>query len=280
MKETIIVSLTTWYKRIGNIPVVLDSIYSQTIQPDKVVLNLAYDEKIPEDVAKYIEKQGIEVYYTEDTKVYKKFIPTLKRYPEACVINIDDDSIYPSTMIEDFMSLHKQYPQYPISGNKVVLYGMQCHCGVASLTKAEYFGEWLDKIDADVMRNCSSSDIVFTFMATKNGHPYIHSQAEYFKNIIQPELEKESYSNLIVKDDGLEEAYTYLVDRFGKSESPIDRYVSDSVIADTINHIMQEEIAREVESQKERSEKKLRATKAYRLGKFILKPFSFLKSKK
>lgn len=278
MKETIIVSLTTWYKRIGNIPVVLDSIYGQTMLPDKVVLNLAYDEEIPEKVKIYIEKHGIEVYYTEDTKVYKKFIPTLKRYPEACAINIDDDCIYPKTMIEDFMALHKQYPQFPISGNKVVLYGMQCHCGGASLTKAEYFGEWLEQIDAEVMQNCASSDIVFTFMATKNGHPYIHSKGEYFLNLIQPELENESYSSQIVKDEGLEKAYTYLVERFGKPESPIDRYVSDPVIAETINHIMQEEVARGVESQKERSEKKIRATKAYRVGKMLLCPLRWLKN--
>ena len=133
-REEIIVSLTTWKPRIHNIPVVLESIYAQTIQPDKVVLNIAFDEVIPENIQKYIDIHQIEVNYVPDTKVYKKFLPTLLKYPRACVINIDDDCIYPETMLEDFMDLHAQYPQYPISGNHLIHDGMQCHCGCASMT--------------------------------------------------------------------------------------------------------------------------------------------------
>ena len=81
MTERIIVSLTTWSKRIGNIPVVLDTIFNQTVQPDLVVLNLAHDEIIPEDVKHYINSHNIEINRVKDTKVYKKLIPTLKKYP-------------------------------------------------------------------------------------------------------------------------------------------------------------------------------------------------------
>ena len=54
-KERIIVSLTTYSKRIGNIPTVLETIFNQTQKPDLVVLNLAFNESIPDDVQNYIE---------------------------------------------------------------------------------------------------------------------------------------------------------------------------------------------------------------------------------
>ena len=41
MQERIIVTMTTYSKRIGNIPAVLDTIFKQTIHPDIVVINLA-----------------------------------------------------------------------------------------------------------------------------------------------------------------------------------------------------------------------------------------------
>ncbi len=280
MKEEIIVSLTTWRKRIHNIPIVLDSIYAQTYMPDKIVLNLAYGEEIPEDIETYLKKNKVEVNFLKDTKVYKKFVPTLQKYPDACVINIDDDCIFPKTMIEDFLTLHQHYPKYPISGNHVVLYGMQCHCGNASLTKAEHFGKWLEKIDEELMCQCPSSDIVYTYFATRNGHPYIHTREEYFTNVMQEHLGKnEGYTNHIIKHNGIEKSYAYLVRRFGQPDSPIKDYVADNVIVNIIENILQREVTRQVEEQRLKTENQIRQTKAYRLGKALLRPFRWLRRK-
>ncbi len=281
MKEIVIISLTTWSKRIGNIPVVLDTIYSQTYLPDKVVLNLAYGEIIPEDVADYLQKHDVEIYFTEDTKVYKKFIPTLKRYPDACVINIDDDFIYPNTMIEEFMTLHEQYPQYPISGNHVALNGMQCHCGCASLTKAEYFGNWLDKIDEELRQHCPSSDIIYTYLATQNGHPYIHTNNEYFVNgLLKPIEIGDGYSSCIIKNTGIEDSYSYLVNRFGQPKSPLPNYTNDKYIAQIIENILQQQLERRLDEMKVITERRYQSSKAYRLGRFLLTPFRWTKRKK
>lgn len=188
--EKIIVSLTTWKPRIGNIPVVLDTIFDQTKRPDKVVLNLSFDEIIPDDIQDYIDHHNVEIFRVPDTKVYKKLIPTLLRYPDDCIISIDDDFLYPKTMIEDFWETHLRFPDSPISGNAVVLFEMQCHCGCASLTKAEFFGKYLPMIDAALMENCLSDDIVYTFLSTKNKHPYLRTEHQYFENM-------ESYNSVI-----------------------------------------------------------------------------------
>ena len=76
MDERIIVSMTTYSKRVANIPAVLDTIFAQTLLPDLVVINFAIDEVIPDNVQSYINSHNIELNRVPDTKVYKKIIPT------------------------------------------------------------------------------------------------------------------------------------------------------------------------------------------------------------
>ena len=193
MKEQLIVTLTTWKARIRNIPTVLDSIFNQTIPPDFVVLNLAYEEEIPEEVQAYIDSHKVEVNRVPDTKVYKKLIPTLNKYPEAVVIPIDDDWIYPPRMIEEFMDLHKKHPFQPISGNKVYEFGTHFHCGCASLTKREYYGKYLDRLDDGILRCCQSDDTFYTWCAYMNACRYIRTECEYYENMV-PFNAVEAYS--------------------------------------------------------------------------------------
>lgn len=215
MKEQIIVSLTTWKPRMRNIPAVLDSIFTQTVTPDLVVLNLADDEVVPEEVEEYLLSHKVEVNRMPDLKVYKKLVPTLKKYPDACVISIDDDWIYPSGMIEDFMTVHARYPDSPVSGNKVTLYGQSCHCGCASLTKAGYFGKWLDCIDDRVMECCACDDLVYTYFIARAGHRYVRTSGTYYENMTGLEDDC-SYSAAVSFD--LEDTWEYLQERFGHIE--------------------------------------------------------------
>lgn len=211
-----------------NIPIVLDAIHNQTIKPDKIVINIAHEEIIPDALIDYIAQHGVEVNRVEDTKVYKKFLPTLLKYPEACIINIDDDFIYPPYMIEDFMKMHRRYPNHPISGNKQTLYGMQCHCGCASLTKKEYFGDYLGRIDEDLMKSCLSSDLVFTYLATLAGHPYLRSKNMYYHNLMAIES-TESYSTFDFRKV-LDDTYTYLRKRFGDAPDALSLINTDKRI--------------------------------------------------
>lgn len=260
--ERIIISLTTWAPRIHNIPIVLDSIYAQTLPPDLVVINFSEGEIIPNDIQKYLDEHQVECNFVPDTKVYKKLIPTLKKYPNDCVISIDDDFIYPAGMIEDFWTMHKRYPNNPISGNRSICNNLQCHCGCASLTKSSYFSESFECIDSDMMKNCPSDDIVYTFLAKIVGNPYITTKNEYFTNLtsVNP---VESYS--FTHKSAISDSIQYLEKRFGEIEHPFTLYITDSYIRTLVENIISESL--------QLSEHR-KTTKAYMIGKMILKPFN------
>lgn len=276
MKERIIVSLTTWSKRIGNIPVVLETIFNQTRQPDFVVLNLAYDEIIPENVQHYIDSHNIEINRVVDTKVYKKLIPTLKKYPNDCVISIDDDWLYPKEMIADFVSIHEQYPYFPVSGNNIGLFGLQCHCGCASLTKAEYMGKYLNLFDQDVIDCCPSDDIVYTFFCNKAGHPYIRTKGLYFRNLV-PYNDEDSYSDNYGGHMRISNSFQYLSNRFGKIDNPFSAYIKDEYIAQQIKDIFDYCLQHQSKIVQQETTLKIQNSYSYRIGNSLIKPITFLK---
>lgn len=275
MNEKIIVSLTSYGERLNNLPIVLDTIYAQTVSPDIVVLNLAYEEIMPQNVEEYLIKHNVEINKVPDTKVYKKIIPTLKKYPNDCIICIDDDWLYPTMMIEDFMNTHRMFPNNPISGNRVIVKGMQCHCGCASLTKKEYLGECLNWFDEDVYANCKSDDIFYTFSAAKNNKPYVRTQNEYYLNM-------ESYNSVVPYSEnypqGICNTFDYLVHRFGASNNILGMYLclgtNDNII-NIINDI--EDRYKYTVEQLQRNNVELQNSESFRLGNFILSPLIWLK---
>jgi len=113
--KQIIISLTSWKKRIQNVPMVIQSILTGTKPPDKIVLNLSTDEfllkdkELPTYLLMLKETNKIEINWVkENTKAFKKIIPTMKLYPESVVISIDDDIIYPEFFLEKMVSKYNE----------------------------------------------------------------------------------------------------------------------------------------------------------------------------
>lgn len=102
----IIVSLTTWSKRINSCKPTLDSILNQTRKPDLIEINLSY-EQFPHgmaDVPQFLKEMPVKIYWKEkDQHVWDKIMPTAHRHAgEDCIIiTIDDDVNYPLTYIEE-----------------------------------------------------------------------------------------------------------------------------------------------------------------------------------
>jgi hypothetical protein len=109
----IIVSLTTYSKRINDVHLVIESINRQTIKPNRIILWLDEDEFCIDSIPLVLHKQinrGLEVRFCQNIRSYKKLIPTLQLSPESNVITIDDDIIYPFDMIEQLVMEHKRNP--------------------------------------------------------------------------------------------------------------------------------------------------------------------------
>lgn len=112
----VIVSLTSYGRRVAS-GVVCYSIYSilrQTLQPKQIILWLTtgeWDDMSLPDKVKRLKDYGIEIRYCENMRSYTKLIPTMLQYPNNTIITIDDDILYPRTLIEELNKTHAIYPQ-------------------------------------------------------------------------------------------------------------------------------------------------------------------------
>lgn len=188
--EKIIVSMTSWKKRINNVETVVKTILNNTIKPDIIICNLSIDEfpmkekELPINLLELQNNTIFEINWVkENNKAFKKFIPTLKKYPNDIIITIDDDFIYPPYFIETFYKKHLEKPNTPLSGNNIVINYANFHCGCASLVKANYFGKYIDLFYDDEVLSLGASDVFYTYCAAMNGFYYENVGKEFFTNM-------------------------------------------------------------------------------------------------
>ena len=108
----IIVSMTSWPKRIKNVALVINSLLNQTIEPDLIELNLSINQfpnkekDLPKELNLLLSKKNkIEINWVEkNTGVFKKIIPTIKKLYglNYYLLSVDDDIIYRKDYIELF----------------------------------------------------------------------------------------------------------------------------------------------------------------------------------
>lgn len=107
----IIVSLTSWPKRIKTVIKTIDCLLNQTIKPDAIELNLSIVEfpngvsDLPDILQEYSEKYKniLHINFIEgNTKAFKKIIPTVQKYygKDYYLLSVDDDCLYREDYIE------------------------------------------------------------------------------------------------------------------------------------------------------------------------------------
>lgn len=113
--EEVIVSLTSYGKRIHDAYLAIESIMQGSVKPNRIILWLSEEEFGKKDLPITLQKQqvrGLEIKYCKDIRSYKKLIYALKEFPEANIITIDDDLIYNFDLVENLLNCHKQNPSY------------------------------------------------------------------------------------------------------------------------------------------------------------------------
>ena len=120
-KIDVVVSLTTYPDRIGYVPYTIQSIWENTIKPNRVVLYLSakdfQGQIIPQPIQAMQQAGKVEVKWVEDNYIgHKKYYYALQDYPDSVVITVDDDMIYSNRLIFALLGTYFGAPDCIISG--------------------------------------------------------------------------------------------------------------------------------------------------------------------
>lgn len=112
----IILSLTSYPKRIGTAHYTINSLLRQTVKPDKILLWLTDEEfpnrekDLPESILK-LKNLGLTIEWCEPIKNFKKNIPAFRKYPDDIVITVDDDVYYKENLVESLYNAYLNNPK-------------------------------------------------------------------------------------------------------------------------------------------------------------------------
>lgn len=110
----LIVSLTSFSKRINQVHLTIESLFQQSLKPDRIILWLSEEDFGAEDIPEILRaqsKRGLEVRLcAKDLGPYTKFYYSLLEFPEALILTVDDDVLYPPDMIDQ---LYRAYLKEP-----------------------------------------------------------------------------------------------------------------------------------------------------------------------
>lgn len=109
----IIVTLTSYPKRLDNIYITIRSLMNQKIKADKIMLFLGSDSKDYQLNKELVDlkNKGLEIIYLdEDLKSHKKYYYVMQEYPNDLIITADDDLVYDKDFID---KLYESYLENP-----------------------------------------------------------------------------------------------------------------------------------------------------------------------
>ena len=110
----IVVSFTSWPGRIGTASRVVANMFAQTRPPDRVVLYLAEEEfpdrRLPGSLEAALRDPRFEVRYTRNVRSHKKHVQVFRDFPRAAVVFVDDDIVYPPTLLEQLADAARLHP--------------------------------------------------------------------------------------------------------------------------------------------------------------------------
>lgn len=119
--KRIVLSLKTYNKRYDTLNDVIKSLLLQKVKPDRFIVWL--DSETPENLLPIeltqLSKYGVEFRYTNDNmKSHAKYFYAMQEFKNDIVITVDDDVIYPRSLIDCLIKSYKKFPN-SISARRV-----------------------------------------------------------------------------------------------------------------------------------------------------------------
>ena len=116
VSHDLVVSFTTYPKRIGTISKVVENMQRQTRKPDRVLLYLAEEQfpgkenELSEDLMKQAAEGLVEIKWCDNLRSHKKYFYAMQEYSDSLIVTVDDDLIYPDDMLQ---TLYDSYIENP-----------------------------------------------------------------------------------------------------------------------------------------------------------------------
>ena len=177
----IVVTLTSWTKRINNVKKVVESIMDNTVQPDRVYLNLSQTEfngiPLPQDLVDYFNSDKrliINWVPGPNTKAMKKVFPILEYLQDDdIIIDADDDILFPKDLIESRLKdFENNGKKYCISSNTHLSVGFKWKMRVVSamsLFQKKMFNRW-EKFYTPAIVATNNDDRTYLTILWLNGY--------------------------------------------------------------------------------------------------------------
>lgn len=202
----VIVSLTSFPKRIPTLHLVIECLLRQTVKPDKIVLYLTQSqvpnvESLPSSLLD-LRSRGLEIRLCPDEiRSHTKYFYAMQQFPEDIVITVDDDLFYRTDLVESLLKNHEAHPNAIIANwTKEIVPGKtkytewpdnhlpqtphennsQLILGVGGVLYPPHALD-TDAFDVDKIINLSltADDVWLTAMARKKGTPIYYTGYEY-----------------------------------------------------------------------------------------------------
>lgn len=194
LNRRVVVTMTSWKKRIKNCCSIIKSILNNTFKPDIIYLNLSMDEfptketELPKDLVELsLKEPSFKINWVDgpNTKSMKKMFPILHLLnDDDIIIIIDDDLDIPKDFIElRVKELQENYYRFPISGGtnpkwhlNHKIYGITYNfiTSTSCFTKRMLAG--YEKILTKDVIETYKDDTIYTMLCLSNGYYPIPSK--------------------------------------------------------------------------------------------------------
>ena len=190
----IVVTMTSWVKRINNVKPVVESIMNNNMRPDRLYLNLSRTEfdgiELPKDLVEYFnsdERLIINWIDGENTKSMKKVFPILEYLEDDdIIINIDDDALFPNNFIKSRYNDFKiknapitscNNPKYHYVDKTLKIWS----CGSGSLFQKKMLKGY-EQIMNDILIHTYNDDWCYSTLLWLNGYKFEPCSSYFMQN--------------------------------------------------------------------------------------------------
>lgn len=176
----IVVTLTSWIKRINTVKKIIESIMNNTVKPDRLYLNLSKTEfdgiELPKDLVEYFdsdERLIINWVEGENTKSMKKVFPILQYLKDDdIIITADDDIMFPKDLIESRINDFNKYgKKFSVTSNKNLsgLFPKMYIASAVSLYTKKMLNNWNRYVNDEIIKTYND-DRTYLYILWFNGY--------------------------------------------------------------------------------------------------------------